>query len=44
MGHLITTYGYKNQGDGMFDDSDTLIHIFLFLQDLVEDMVKFFAK
>ena len=28
MGHLITTYGYKNQGDGMFDDSDTLIHIF----------------
>ena len=28
MGHLITTYCYKNQGDRMFDDSDTLIHIF----------------
>ena len=28
MGHLITTYGYKNQGDKMFDGSDTLIHIF----------------
>ena len=28
MGHFITTYGYKNQGDRMFDDSDTLIHIF----------------
>ena len=28
MGNLITTYGYKNQCDEIFDDSDTLFHIF----------------